>query len=134
MAEVIARVTRMKRKDVQLMIFLQVSMRKKFREIEFMNFFVKPIFSDYRMRLDFQRSGQPNWEFWMQIFHNVEILQFVLILREINFGWFQRVKNCPFDNFVCFEFWFFGNFSLENVKKIQKFKIQSYSNGQNGSV
>ena len=28
-----------------------------------------------------------------------------LILREINFGWFQKVKNCHFNNFKDFEFW-----------------------------
>ena len=53
-----------------------------------------------------------------------------LILREINFGWFQMVKNCHFNHFGCFEFWFLSNFTLENVKNSQKFKIQSCSNVQ----
>ena len=31
-----------------------------------------------------------------------------LILREINFSWFQRVKNCHFDHFSSSEFEFLG--------------------------
>ena len=33
--------------------------------------------------------GQPNWDFWLWMFHSVEIKQYLwqtLILREINFG------------------------------------------------
>ena len=49
-----------------------------------------------------------------------------LILREINFGWFQKVKNY---HFVGFDFW--KMFTLENVKNCNK--IQIYYNRQNGS-
>ena len=49
-----------------------------------------------------------------------------LILREINFGWCQRVKNCHFIHFGGFEFWIFGNFINENVRNSQKFKILRY--------
>ena len=33
-----------------------------------------------------------------------------LILREINSGWFQKVKNCYFANFEGFEVWFLEKF------------------------
>ena len=53
------------------------------------------------------RPGQPNWEFWQDIpmwkFSNFPAIQ---ILREIKFGWLQKVKNCHFGNFEGFEFWF----------------------------
>ena len=54
-------------------------------------------------------------------------------LREINFGWFQKVKNCQFNHFGGFEFEYLENFTLSNVKNSQKFKIQSFKKGQNGS-
>ena len=54
-----------------------------------------------------------------------------LILREINFRWFQKVKNSHVTNFGGFEFWLFENFKLENVKNVLKFKIQNLSHGQN---
>ena len=47
------------------------------------------------------RPEQSNWEFWFWILHNVEICLFyatTLILCEINFGWFQKVKNCHLNN------------------------------------
>ena len=56
-----------------------------------------------------------------------------LILGEINFVWYQRVKYCRFYNFGGFEFWVYGNFTLENVRSCQKFKIQSCWNGQSCS-
>ena len=56
-----------------------------------------------------------------------------LILCEINFSWFQRLKNCCFNNLAGFEFWVFGYFTLENVKCSQKFEIQSYIFSQNCS-
>ena len=52
-----------------------------------------------------------------------------LIFHEINFGWFQRVKHCHFNNFEFSEHWI-----LEKCQNLQKFKIQSYSNGQNGRL
>ena len=48
-----------------------------------------------------------------------------LTLREINLSWFQRVKNFNFDNFGGIEFWVLGNFTLRNVKNIQKFKFRA---------
>ena len=39
-----------------------------------------------------------------------------LILHEINFGWFQKVKNCLFNYFGGFEFWFWEKFYIWAVK------------------
>ena len=47
-------------------------------------------------------------------------------LIEANFGWIQDVKNCHFNHFGGFEFWFFENFTLENVKNFQNFKMQNF--------
>ena len=46
-----------------------------------------------------------------------------LILREINFGWFQNVKNCPFNNFENsdFEFWKIHTWKIKN-SQIYKFR------------
>ena len=41
-----------------------------------------------------------------------------LILRWINFAWFQQVKNCQFNNFGGFEFWF--------SKKCHTWKCQKF--------
>ena len=46
-----------------------------------------------------------------------------LILREIIFGGYQKVKNCHFNQFWSFEFWFFVNFTLEEVKNTQKLEF-----------
>ena len=48
-----------------------------------------------------------------------------LILCEINFWWFQKVKNCHYNTFGGFEFWFCKIFTLETTKISQKFKLQS---------
>ena len=40
------------------------------------------------------------------------IFSATMILREINFAWFQMVKKCSFYNFEGFEFWFLENFTL----------------------
>ena len=56
-----------------------------------------------------------------------------LILREINFGTFKKVKNCHFNNFEGFECWFIEKFHTWKCQKLPHFKIQSFSNGQNGS-
>ena len=37
-------------------------------------------------------------------------------LREINFGWFQKVKNCHLNKFGGFEFWFLGISHLKMSK------------------
>ena len=42
------------------------------------------------------------------------------ILREINFGWFQKVKNCHFNDFEGFEFSFFFGISLLKMSEISK--------------
>ena len=39
-----------------------------------------------------------------------------MILREINFGWFHRVKNCFFPKFWRLWILIFRNFTLKNVK------------------
>ena len=46
-----------------------------------------------------------------------------LNLREINFGWFQKVKDCYFNHFEGFEFWFLQKFHTWNVKSSQKFRV-----------
>ena len=54
------------------------------------------------------------------------------ILREMNFSWFQKVKNCHFLTILealNIDFW--NNFTVENVQSSQEFKIQSCSNGSN---
>ena len=46
------------------------------------------------------RPGQPNWESSIWKYRNISAIQ---ILREINFGWFQKVNDCsfiPFEDFV----------------------------------
>ena len=55
-----------------------------------------------------------------------------LILLEINFGWFQKVKNCHFINFGSFEFWFLENFHTSKVKssKIQNSEPMKWSKWQ----
>ena len=45
-----------------------------------------------------------------------------LMFSEINFGWFQKVKNCRFNHFGGLEFWFFEKFHIwkcQNFPKIQ---------------
>ena len=74
-------------------------------------------FERFHTQFVFYRLEQPNWEFWLSI----------------NFGWYQKVKNCCLNNLEGFDFWYFRNFTLKNVKNIQNFKIQSFSNGPNGS-
>ena len=56
-----------------------------------------------------------------------------LILREINFGSIQKVKTAVLTILKALSFDFYKSCTLENVKNSQKFKIQSCSNGQNGS-
>ena len=56
-----------------------------------------------------------------------------LILHEINFSWFQKVKNAISTILEASNFDFWKIFTLENVKTPQKFKFQSCSNGQSGS-
>ena len=46
-----------------------------------------------------------------------------LILREINFSWYQRVKDWHFNLLGGFEFWFLKNFTLEKIKSCQKSEI-----------
>ena len=56
-----------------------------------------------------------------------------LILREINFGWFQKVKNCHFNNFGGFEFWFFEKLhtlKCQKIPKIQNSELLKWSNWQ----
>ena len=50
----------------------------------------------------------------------------ILILREINFGWLQKVKNCRFNNFEGFEFWF--------LEKVHTRKCQKFQNVQNSEL
>ena len=47
------------------------------------------------------------------------------ILREINFGWFQMVKNCRFNNFEGFEFFTFGKISHLKVSKPKNSKFRA---------
>ena len=49
-----------------------------------------------------------------------------LILGEINFGWFQKVKNCPFNNFEGFELWFY--------EKRYAWKCRKFPNIQNSEL
>ena len=64
----------------------------------------------------------------------MEILQYgifstfhtTLILREINFDWFRKVKNCCFYYFGGFEFWFLRKMScLKMSKSSQKLIFRS---------
>ena len=48
-----------------------------------------------------------------------------LTLREINFGWFQKVKNCNFSNFEVWILLLEYNFILENVKIYQNSKFRA---------
>ena len=48
--------------------------------------------------------------------------------------YFRRsITNWHLNHLEGFEFWFFGNFTFEKVTNWQKFKLQSYWNGQTGS-
>ena len=49
-----------------------------------------------------------------------------LILSEINFGWFLKVKNCHFNNFGGFEFWF--------LEKLHTWKCQMLPKIQNSEL
>ena len=53
-----------------------------------------------------------------------------LTLLEINIGWFQKFKNCRFNNFEASNFDFWKNFTLENVKigKNSKFRYSEIEN------
>ena len=44
-----------------------------------------------------------------------------MILREINFGRFQNVKNCHLNHFEGSQFLFLGDFTRENVKNSKKY-------------
>ena len=76
------------------------------------------------------RLGQPDWEFSMWKFNDISDTQ---ILREINFLWFQKVKNCHFDHLSCSEFCIFGNFWHFKSEIFPKIKIQSLQNCYNSS-
>ena len=57
----------------------------------------------------------------------------ILILREINFGWFRKVKNCYFNNFGGFEFWLlekFHNWKYQELRKIQNSELLKWSKCQ----
>ena len=51
-----------------------------------------------------------------------------LILREINFGWLQKVKNSHFNNFRGFEFWFLLKVHIWKCQKFPKIQKRIYSN------
>ena len=57
----------------------------------------------------------------------------ILILRKINFGWFQKIKNCHFDHLSRSEFCIFGNFWHFKCVIFTKIKFQSLWNSKNGS-
>ena len=71
-------------------------------------------------------------------FQDFSVIQ---ILREINFGESRSTKTAVFaisgslyfDNLLNICLQKVKKFTLENVKRSQKFKIQSCSNGENGS-
>ena len=54
-----------------------------------------------RFLLQFYRPKQSNWEFWLWKFSHFPA---TLILHEINFGWFLKVKNYYLNNFEGCEF------------------------------
>ena len=77
----------------------------------------------------FYRPGQSIWGFWLRTFHTVwkisKLLQ-TLILREINFGWCQKVNDCCFDIFGGFEFLIF--------EKNYTWKCQKFPKNQNSEL
>ena len=84
------------------------------------------------------RLGQPKWDFWLWIFHrthcrNLAIFLSVWFYVKSILADFRRSKTAVLTilEAMNFEFWQF--FTLENVKSVQKSKIQTCSNGQNGS-
>ena len=62
------------------------------------------------------RPGQDNWEFWLWKFSNFPA---ILILREINFGWVQRVKTVISSILEAMNIDFLG-ISLLKMAKISK--------------
>ena len=50
-----------------------------------------------------------------------------LILREIIFGWFQKVKNCHFDRFEGYHYWFFLGISYISHQKFPKYSKFRYT-------
>ena len=51
-----------------------------------------------------------------QFWNSAIFLAFWVYLFQINFGWFQKIKNCRFINIGGFEFWFLEKFHTWNVK------------------
>ena len=73
------------------------------------------------------RPGHPNWEFWLW---NLAIFMLIWFYVKSNLADFRGSKPVKSTILEALNFDFFGNFTLENVKNIQKFKIQSCSYGQ----
>ena len=69
------------------------------------------------------RPGQDNWEFWLWKFSNFPA---ILILREISFDWFQKVKNCHLNNFggeaLNFDFWKNSSLKMSKIPKNSEFR------------
>ena len=54
------------------------------------------------------------------------------ILREINFCWFQQVKNCHFSNFGCSDIWFLRKCHIWKCQRFPKiWNSGMHINGQN---
>ena len=67
------------------------------------------------------RPGQPNWEYTMWKFQDSTASQ---NLREINFGHFEALQNCPFDHLSSSKFSIFANFWHFQVWKLISQKIR----------
>ena len=93
------------------------------------NWFWVPIFSEYEFTNPSLSTDLGslfgNFEYGYFTLWKFINLPTTMILREINFGWFHKVQNYFFNNFEGFEFWCFGNFTLENVKNVQNSNVRA---------
>ena len=89
------------------------------------------VLSNFKFNDIMYRPGQPNWDFWLWIFHsgNLAILPFWLYVKSVLVN-FWRSKTAVFTILEALNFDLRKKFTLQNF---QKFKIQICTNGQNGS-
>ena len=59
------------------------------------------------------------------LYHSVDIWEFVCLSREINFGWFQKGKNCHFKNFGGLELRSLGTIHFQNSQSFTKIQFRA---------
>ena len=83
------------------------------------------------------RPGQPDWDFWLYLAipqcENLAISLALWFYMTSILADFRRSKTAVFTILEVLNFDFWKKVAIENVKSAHKHKIQSCSNGQNGS-